>query len=230
MLNAGQAVIFTVGMIVVLAMCVAGIRGGRNTIGDFVLLNAMMLQLYQPLNFMGMVYRDIKQAIVDIEVMFDILGAAPGDRGSARRAAARRQPRRGALRERRLRLRSGAPILRGVSFEAPAGQTVAIVGPSGAGKSTISRLLFRFYEPSPGRITIDGQDIAAVTQASLRAAIGMVPQDTVLFNDTILYNIRYGRDDASDEEVRGGGARTRRSTPSSARCRRVTARRSASAA
>ena len=201
-LNAGQAVIFTLGMIVVLMMCVAGVRSGRNTIGDFALLNVMMLQLYQPLNFMGMVYRDIKQAIVDIGAMFDILSQSPeiSDAPGATRLAVSQgvvrfedvvfayDPRRN--------------ILKGVSFEAKAGATVAIVGPSGAGKSTISRLLFRFYEPSSGRITIDGQDIAKVTQISLRAAIGMVPQDTVLFNDTVAYNLRYGRDGATEAELR----------------------------
>ena len=201
-LNAGQAVIFTVGMVAVLAMCVAGIRSHRNVIGDFVLLNAMMLQLYQPLNFMGMVYRDIKQAIVDIEMMFVILGEHPEiqDRPSARPLVVSH----GAVRFENVEFAydPAREILHDVSFEAPAGRTVAIVGPSGAGKSTISRLLFRFYEPSAGRITIDGQDIAEVTQKSLRAAIGMVPQDTVLFNDTILYNIRYGRDDATEEQVK----------------------------
>ena len=188
-------------MIVVLAMCVDGIRSHRNDVGDFVLLNAMMLQLYQPLNFMGMVYRDIKQAIVDIEMMFDILSQNPEieDRPGARAL----EVVEGAVRFENVEFAydPAREILRGVSFEAPAGHTVAIVGPSGAGKSTISRLLFRFYEPSSGRITIDGQDIAQVTQASLRAAIGIVPQDTVLFNDTILYNVRYGRDGASQEEV-----------------------------
>jgi ATP-binding cassette subfamily B protein len=202
LLNAGQAVIFTAGLVIVIVMCVVGIRSGRNTVGDFVLINLMMLQLYQPLNFMGMVYRDIKQAIVDIEMMFDILGQHPEieDRPGAPPLAVSR----GAVRFENVEFNydPSRKILRGVSFEAPAGRTVAIVGPSGAGKSTISRLLFRFYEPSAGRITIDGQDIGAVTQASLREAIGMVPQDTVLFNDTILYNIRYGRCDASDEEVR----------------------------
>jgi ATP-binding cassette, subfamily B, heavy metal transporter len=200
-LNAGQAVIFTVGLVVVIAMCVAGIRSGRNTVGDFVLINLMMLQLYQPLNFMGMVYRDIRQAIVDIELMFDILEQNPEiqDPPGAQRLVVSH----GAVRFENVEFNydPGRKILRGVSFEAPAGKTLAIVGPSGAGKSTISRLLFRFYEPSAGRITIDGQDIGQVTQASLREAIGMVPQDTVLFNDTILYNIRYGRDGASDDEV-----------------------------
>jgi ATP-binding cassette, subfamily B, heavy metal transporter len=200
-LNAGQAVIFTAGLVVAILMCVAGIRAGRNTVGDFVLINLMMLQLYQPLNFMGMVYREIKQAVVDIEMMFNILGEsgeiqdAPG--------APDLKVSRGEVRFENVEFHydPDREILRGVSFEAPAGKTVAIVGPSGAGKSTISRLLFRFYEPSSGRITIDGQDIAGVTQSSLRAAIGMVPQDTVLFNDTISYNIRYGRDGASDAAV-----------------------------
>jgi ABC-type transport system involved in Fe-S cluster assembly fused permease/ATPase subunit len=200
-LNAGQAVIFTAGLVAVLLMCVVEIRSGKKTVGDFVFINLMMLQLYQPLNFMGMVYREVRQAIVDIEAMFAILDQNPEieDVPGA-------QP---------LRVTSGdvrfenvefaydpaRPILRGVSFEAPPGHTIAIVGPSGAGKSTISRLLFRFYEPTGGRILVDGQNISGVTQRSLRAAIGMVPQDTVLFNDSIVYNIRYGRDDASEAEV-----------------------------
>jgi ATP-binding cassette subfamily B protein len=200
-LNAGQALIFALGMITVLVMCVRGVRSGRNTVGDFALLNVMMLQLYQPLNFMGMVYREIKQAIVDIGAMFDILDQPPEIRDIP--GASDLKVTTGAVRFENIEFRydAGRPILRGVSFEAPAGHTIAIVGPSGAGKSTISRLLFRFYEPSSGRITIDGQDIGKVTQASLRAAIGMVPQDTVLFNDSILYNIRYGREGASDAEV-----------------------------
>ena len=200
-LNAGQAVIFTLGLTICMAMVVDGIAKGRNTLGDFVFINAMLIQLYQPLNFMGMVYREIKQAVTDIEQMFEILDRAPevADRLDAKplqvaQAAVRFEdvvfhyvPER--------------PILRGINFEIPAGKTVAVVGPSGAGKSTLSRLLYRFYEPQSGRITIDGQDIASVTQASLRAVIGMVPQDTVLFNDTIGYNIRYGRWDATEAEV-----------------------------
>jgi ATP-binding cassette subfamily B protein len=182
-------------------MCASGVRSGRNTVGDFVLINAMMIQLYQPLNLMGMLYREIKQAVIDIEKMFEVLARraevkdAPGARPLVVSA--------GALRFEDVRFSYDAerPILKGLSFEVPAGKTVAIVGPSGAGKSTISRLLFRLYDISDGRITIDGQDIRGVTQASLRAAIGMVPQDTVLFNDTIRYNIRYGRWDADDAEV-----------------------------
>jgi ATP-binding cassette, subfamily B, heavy metal transporter len=200
-LNAGQAAIFTVGLAVAMVMCAYGVQQGRHTVGDFVMINAMMIQLYQPLNFMGMVYREIKQAVIDIETMFSILARKPEieDKPNA-------QP---------LKVSDGAiefqdvhfayepdrPILKGISFTVPAGHTVAIVGPSGAGKSTVSRLLYRFYELSRGRVTIDGQDVRDVTQNSLRAAIGMVPQDTVLFNDTIRYNIRYGRWDATDEEV-----------------------------
>src|SRR5208337_4950274 len=200
-LNAGQAFIFTLGLTAVLVMCVAEVRNGTKTVGAFVLLNLIMLQLYQPLNFMGMVYREIKQAIVDVEAMFAILSQNPEveDLPGA-------QPLKvsaGAVRFENVEFAydPGRPILRGVSFEAPAGHTIAIVGPSGAGKSTISRLLFRFYAPTAGRILIDGQNIGAVTQSSLRAAIGMVPQDTVLFNDSILYNVRYGRDDASERDV-----------------------------
>ncbi len=200
-LNAGQAFIFTVGLIGVLLLCVVEIKGGRRTVGDFVLLNLMMLQLYQPLNFMGMVYRDIKQAIVDIEAMFAILDQNPEIKDLP--AAPPLSVTAGGVRFESVEIAfdPARPIQRGVSFEAKPGQTIAIVGPSGAGKSTISRLLFRFYEPTSGRVLIDGQDIREVTQRSLRAAIGMVPQDTVLFNDSILYNIRYGRDGATLPEV-----------------------------
>src|ERR1700723_2459097 len=200
-LNAGQAFIFTLGMIVVLLMCVAEVRSGTKTVGAFVLVNLIMLQLYQPLNFMGMVYRDIKQAIIDVEAMFAILAQNPEIEDIP--GAEPLKVTAGAVRFENVDFASdpGRPILRGGCFEGPAGHTIAIVGPSGAGKSTISRLLFRFYEPNAGRILIDGQNIAAVTQSSLRAAMGMVPQDTVLFNDTILYNIHYGRDGANEREV-----------------------------
>jgi len=200
-LNAGQAAVFTVGLTVVMVMCAWGIADGSKTIGDFVLINAMMIQLYQPLNFMGMVYREIKQALIDIETMFGILAREPEikDRPGAPPLVVRA----GTIRfeDVRFAYEPARPILKGLSFEVPAGRTVAIVGPSGAGKSTVSRLIFRFYEITGGRILIDGQDIRDVTQASLRHAIGMVPQDTVLFNDTVRYNIRYGRWDASDAEI-----------------------------
>jgi ABC-type transport system involved in Fe-S cluster assembly fused permease/ATPase subunit len=201
LLNAGQAVIFTMGLTATMMMCVAGIRNGTNSIGDFVMINAMMIQLYQPLNFMGMVYREIKQAIIDIEKMFDVLKrpAEIADRPDAHPLVVASGEVR--FEDVRFSYEPSREILKGLSFTVPAGKTVAIVGPSGAGKSTISRLLFRLYDISEGRILIDGQDIREVTQTSLRAAIGMVPQDTVLFNDTIRYNIRYGRWDASDAEV-----------------------------
>ncbi len=201
-LNAGQAVIFTFGLAAVMIMCIQGMRSGVNTIGDFVLVNAIMIQLFQPLNFMGMFYREVKQAVIDIETMFDILAMPPEivDRPDAHPLVVRE----GVLRFEDVHFHYDPQreILKGVTFEVPAGNTVAVVGPSGAGKSTLSRLLFRFYEPQSGRITIDGQDIADATQTSLREQIGMVPQDTVLFNDTIGYNIRYGRWSASREEVR----------------------------
>jgi len=200
-LNAGQAVIFTIGLAATMVMCAYGVSEGLNTIGDFVMINAMMIQLYQPLNFMGMVYREIKQATVDIETMFNILQRPPEivDRPDAKPLAVTA----GSIRFENVGFayEPARPILKGVTFEVPAGKTVAIVGPSGAGKSTISRLLFRFYDVTGGRILIDGQDLREVTQKSLRSVIGMVPQDTVLFNDTIRYNIRYGRWEASDDEV-----------------------------
>lgn len=200
-LNAGQAVIFTIGLAVVMVMCAFEIKSGSKTVGDFVLINAMMIQLYQPLNFMGMVYREIKQAITDIEIMFSILTREPEIKDVVN--APQLKVKSGTIRFENVGFSYDAarPILKGVSFEVPAGKTVAVVGPSGAGKSTISRLLFRFYDLSGGRILIDDQDIAKVAQKSLRQAIGMVPQDTVLFNDTIRYNIRYGRWEATDAEV-----------------------------
>ncbi|MFC5067885.1 ABCB family ABC transporter ATP-binding protein/permease [Flaviflagellibacter deserti] len=205
-LNAGQAVIFSLGLAVAMGMAAVDVRAGRNTVGDFVLINAMMIQLYQPLNFMGFVYREIKQAVTDIEAMFKLLAEDPEieDKPGAKPLDVRE----GTIRFEDVRFSydPDRPILKGVSFEVPAGKTVAIVGPSGAGKSTISRLLYRFYDVGEGRVTIDGQDVRDVQQKTLRNAIGMVPQDTVLFNDTIRYNIRYGRWDATDEEIEQAAA------------------------
>jgi len=205
-LNAGQAAIFAVGLSALMTMAAIGVKNGTMTLGDFVLVNAMLIQLYQPLNLLGFVYREIKQALVDMETMFALLGvgAEIEDKPEAKPLAAK------SANETSCEIRfenvdfaydPERQILKGVDFTVPAGRMVAIVGPSGAGKSTISRLLFRFYDATGGRILIDGQDIRDVTQDSVRHAIGIVPQDTVLFNDSIRYNIRYGRPDATDEEV-----------------------------
>ena len=200
-LNAGQAIIYTIGLTIVMVMAGTEIVAGRSTIGDFVMINALMIQLYVPLNFIGSSYREIKQGLIDVEGMFSIL-----------RQHAEIEDKPGALEFKAgkgdivfddvsFAYDAARPILKNISLHVPAGKTVAIVGPSGAGKSTISRLLYRFYDITGGRILIDGQNIADVKQESLRKAIGMVPQDTVLFNDTIRYNIRYGRPNATDAEV-----------------------------
>ena len=200
-LNTGQGVIFTAGLTVCLAMSAIGVMAGTNTVGHFAMVNLIFLQLFIPLNFMGTMYREIKQSLLDIEKMMDILEQNPevADRPTAKPLAVAG----GTIRfdDVSFRYEADRPILNGLTFEVPAGQMVAIVGPSGAGKSTISRILMRFYDIAGGRVTIDGQDIRDVTQVSLRTAMGVVPQDTVLFNDTIRYNIQYGRADASQDEV-----------------------------
>jgi ABC-type transport system involved in Fe-S cluster assembly fused permease/ATPase subunit len=201
-LNFGQVVIFGAGMAVMMVLSAREVMAGTQTIGDFVFINAMLMQLAVPLNFIGFIYREIRQALTDIEQMFELLDvpAEVVDNPDAKPLAIGQG--RVEFRDVHFSYDPNRQILKGVSFEVPAGKTVAIVGPSGAGKSTISRLLFRFYDIQSGAILIDGKDIRDVTQGSLRSAIGMVPQDTVLFNDTIAYNVRYGRVGASDEEVR----------------------------
>ncbi|WP_286890058.1 ABCB family ABC transporter ATP-binding protein/permease [Achromobacter sp. UBA2119] len=200
-LNVGQALIISTGLTLVMWMAANGIAEGRYTLGDFVLVNTYLLQLYTPLSFFGFIYREIKQALIDMERMFELLGQ---DREVADRPEATPlQVSGGAVEFRDVHFGYDPrrAILKGVSFSIPAGKTVAVVGTSGAGKSTIARLLFRFYDTDSGAILIDGQDVRDVTQASVRAAIGVVPQDTVLFNDTIRYNIGYGRPGATDAEI-----------------------------
>lgn len=200
-LNIGQGAIIAVGLVLNMLLAASGVKNGNMTVGDFVLVNTYLLQLYMPLNFLGFVYRQIKQSLTDMERMFSLLdvekevedkvGAPPLACGEA------------AIRfeDVKFAYNPDRQILKGVSFEVPAGKTVAVVGPSGAGKSTLTRLMFRFYDVSSGRITIDGQDIRDVSQTSLRRSIGIVPQDTVLFNDTIAYNIAYGRPGADEAEI-----------------------------
>ncbi|MFY7972911.1 MAG: ABCB family ABC transporter ATP-binding protein/permease [Rubrivivax sp.] len=201
LLNTGQQLIIAAALVAMLWRATEGVAEGRLTLGDLVMVNAFMIQLYIPLNFLGVMYREIKQALTDLDKMFGLL---------SRHREVDDVPQAPALavREGTVRFENvdfaydpARPILHGVSFEIPAGQTVAVVGSSGAGKSTLARLMFRFYDATGGRITIDGQDIRQVTQASLRAAIGIVPQDTVLFNDTVEYNIAYGRPGATREQV-----------------------------
>jgi ATP-binding cassette subfamily B protein len=201
LLNIGQGAIIAIGLTAIMAKAAAGVVDGSMTLGDFVLVNTYLVQLYLPLNFLGFVYREIKQSLTDMESMFRLLRehAEIKDGADARPLVTTG----GEVRfdDVRFAYDPEREILKGVSFVVPAGRTVAIVGPSGAGKSTLSRLLFRFYDITGGSITIDGQDVRAVTQDSLRAAIGIVPQDTVLFNDSIRYNIAYGRPGAGQDEI-----------------------------
>jgi len=200
-LNAGQRVIAALGVVGLMVLAAIRVKTGTMTIGDLVMVNSLMVQLFIPLNILGTVYRDISQGLIDMETMFTLLRRPQevADKPGAPPLAVMQ----GEIRFDNVvfsydRERT---VLKGISFRVPAGKTVAVVGPSGAGKSTISRILFRFYDIQSGKVTIDNQDVRDVTQASLRAAIGIVPQDTVLFNDTIRYNIGYGRIDASEEEI-----------------------------
>lgn len=201
-LNVGQAAIISTGLIAVMGMAGVGVANGTMTIGEFVMVNAYLIQLYQPLNMFGFVYREIMQALIDMEKMFSLLDVDPEveDKADAKALVVSG----GAIAFEGVHFGYDArrPILKGVSFEVPAGKTVAVVGASGAGKSTIGRLLYRFYDVDQGRITIDGQDLRDVSQDSVRASIGIVPQDTVLFNEDLLYNILYGRQDASEAEAK----------------------------
>jgi ATP-binding cassette subfamily B protein len=207
MLNLGQAVIIAGGLTVIMMMAASSMAAGQMTIGSFVLINTYLIQLYQPLNFLGMVYMTIKQGLVDMEQMFTLMEVEPeivdkpGAPALVTGAAGGPEGREVRFENVHFGYRPNREILHGISFTIPAGKRVAIVGPTGSGKSTISRLLFRFYDVTGGRILIDGQDIRDVTQASVRAAIGVVPQDTVLFNDTIRYNIGYGKPSATQAEI-----------------------------
>ena len=201
LLNFGQALIITSGLVIVMAMAARGVQAGALTVGDFVMVNAYMIQITMPLGFLGTVYREIRQALVDMGQMFALLEQPAEIEDAPGAPALRVTGGEVVFDDVRFAYDANRPILRGVTLRVPAGQTVALVGQSGSGKSTVGRLLFRFYDVTGGAVRIDGQDVRAVTQASLHAAIGVVPQDTVLFNDTILYNIAYGRPEASRAEI-----------------------------
>ena len=202
LLNTGQQLIIAIALVGMLWRATEGVVAGRMTLGDLVMINAFMIQLYIPLNFLGVLYREIKQSLTDLDRMFSLLEK---EREVADVPHAQPLQLKGSPTVRFEHVvfayEPARPILHGISFEIPAGKTVAVVGPSGSGKSTLARLLFRFYDVGAGSITIDGQDIKQVTQASVRKALGIVPQDTVLFNDTVRYNIAYGRTEATEAEV-----------------------------
>ena len=200
-LNFGQSFLITAGLVAVMVMAALGVQNGTLSVGDFVMVNAYMIQITMPLNFLGSVYREIRQAMIDMSEMFTLLGqpAEITDKPEAKPLVVSGGTI--ALKDVSFGYEVERPILKGVDIEVPAGKTVAIVGSSGSGKSTIGRLLFRFYDVNDGALTIDGQDVRDVTQESLHQQIGVVPQDTVLFNDTIYYNIAYGRPDASEAEI-----------------------------
>ncbi len=200
-LNFGQSLLITGGLVVVMVMAAMGVQRGDLTVGDFVMVNAYMIQITMPLNFLGTVYREIRQALIDMGDMFDLLGqpAEVQDKPDAKPLLVNGG--RVVLRDVSFGYDAARPILKGINLEVTPGQTVAIVGSSGSGKSTIGRLLFRFYDVNGGALLIDGQDVRDVTQDSLHAQIGVVPQDTVLFNDTVHYNIAYGRPGASEDDI-----------------------------
>jgi ATP-binding cassette subfamily B protein len=200
-LNFGQSVLITGGLVLVMVMAAVGVERGDLTVGDFVMVNAYMIQITMPLNFLGTVYREIRQALIDMGDMFDLLGqpAEVNDAPHAKPLAVTGG--RVTLRDVTFGYDAGRGILKGINLDVAPGQTVAIVGSSGSGKSTIGRLLFRFYDVTGGALLIDDQDVRDVTQDSLHAQIGVVPQDTVLFNDTVHYNIAYGRPDAGEGEI-----------------------------
>lgn len=209
MLNTGQQLLIAVSLVLMLWRATAGVVEGRMTLGDLVMVNAFMIQLYIPLNFLGVIYREIKQSLTDLDKMFVLMEKerevrdAPGAQPLSHAEGAVR------FEDVSFAYEAARPILKHVSFEIPPGKTVAVVGPSGSGKSTLARLMYRFYDVQDGRITIGGEDIRTVTQASVRQAIGIVPQDTVLFNDTVEYNIAYGRPNATREEVEGAAKAAR---------------------